>query len=256
MGSEKVKDKTKKKRSRGGRNRGKDKDISSKEETEHKEPTELGSKETTPDKTEEPIEYIPAPLPKINPWTKTIKSQAESANIKTDTDHNLGKNQENVGQLEKSKKADNNVKQVLAASKENPWIKPSDDKLVETTNVDTTLSAKVIKVSETVNKKKSSRRKTKHKDGPDGGAVRDGDSVPPSSFMDEDGKENQDTNNLTNSKNVKNTEAVKKKKKKRERKEWKIAPELIKTKTTKPKEVGSLRKGKGINDEGKKKNKK
>merc|ERR1712228_554892 len=183
-----------KKRSRGGRNRGKDKDISSKE------------------KTEEPIEYIPAPLPKINPWTKTIKSQAESANIKTDTDHNLGKIQENVGQLEKSKKADNNVKQVLAASKENPWIKPSD-KLVETTNVDTTLSAKVIKVSETVNKKasnfgednstwptlgleknkkKSSRRKTKHKDGPDGGAVRDGDS-PPSSFMDEDGKENQDT---------------------------------------------------------------
>jgi len=274
--SEKVKDKTKKKRSRGGRNRGKDKDISSKEETEHKEPTELGSKETTPDKTEEPIEYIPAPLPKINPWTKTIKSQAESATIKTDTDHKLGKNQENVGQLEKSKKADNNVKQVLAASKENPWIKPSDDKLVETTNVDTTLSAKVIKVSETVNKKasnfgednstwptlgleknkkKSSRRKTKHKDGPDGGAVRDGDSVPPSSFMDEDGKENQDTNNLTNSKNVKNTEAVKKKKRKREKKEWKIAPELIKTKTTKPKEVGSLRKGKGINDEGKKKNK-
>merc|ERR1712058_137279 len=125
------------------------------------------------------------------------------------------------------------VKQVSAVLKENPWIKPSDDdKLVETTNIDTTLSAKVIKVSETVNKKasnfgednstwptlgleknkkKTSRRKTKHKDGSDSGAAREGDSVPCSSFMDDDGKENQDTNNLTNSKNVKNTEAVKKK---------------------------------------------
>merc|ERR1719187_1608908 len=38
----------------------------------------------------------------------------------------------------------------------------------------------------------------------------------------------------------------------REKKEWKIAPELIKTKSSKPKKVGSLREGKGINEENKK----
>jgi len=37
-----------------------------------------------------------------------------------------------------------------------------------------------------------------------------------------------------------------------EKKEWKIAPELIKTKSSKPKKVGSLREGKGINEENKK----
>ena len=37
-----------------------------------------------------------------------------------------------------------------------------------------------------------------------------------------------------------------------EKKEWKIAPELIKTKSSKPKKVGALRDGKGINDENKK----
>ena len=37
-----------------------------------------------------------------------------------------------------------------------------------------------------------------------------------------------------------------------EKKEWKIAPELIKTKSSKPKKVGTLREGKGINEENKK----
>ena len=37
-----------------------------------------------------------------------------------------------------------------------------------------------------------------------------------------------------------------------EKKEWKIAPDLIKTKSSKPKKVGSLREGKGINEENKK----
>merc|ERR1712201_63961 len=37
-----------------------------------------------------------------------------------------------------------------------------------------------------------------------------------------------------------------------EKKEWKIAPELSKTKSSKPKKVGSLREGKGINEENKK----
>merc|ERR1711892_823495 len=128
---------------------------------------------------------------------------------------------------------------------------------------------KVIKVSESVNKKASdfggdntvwptladqkpkkraSRKKVKNSDGSE--TTIDSGAASSLEFA-EDGKENQDIN-ISNNKNAKKTEVVKKKRRKREKKEWKIAPDLIKTKSSKPKKVGSLREGKGINEENKK----
>merc|ERR1711909_269796 len=74
--SEKVKDKDKPKK-RKSRRRNKDKEASPREALEKKDASVSGSKENTPDKVEEPIIYVPAPIPKTNPWTKGVTPQPE-----------------------------------------------------------------------------------------------------------------------------------------------------------------------------------
>eukprot|EP00092_Neocalanus_flemingeri_P019191 GFUD01020790.1.p1 GENE.GFUD01020790.1~~GFUD01020790.1.p1 ORF type:complete len:1187 (+),score=395.91 GFUD01020790.1:609-4169(+) len=290
--SEKVKDKErpKKRRSRGGRGRHKDKEASPREPLDKKDTPAGGSKETTPEKVDEPVEYVPAPLPKTNPWTKGITPQPEikEVNDTAPEPEQEVKTEEVKPKAEKKspkkKEVEKDTKDTPVAkdtpaqkplplgSKENPWKKNSEskDKPVEITKNEVPAAPKVIKVSESVNKKASdfggdnttwptlgkdnpakkkvSSRKIKNSDGSettvDSGAASSLDCG-------EDGKENQDTSNINNNKNAKKTEVVKKKKKKREKKEWKIAPELIKTKSSKPKKVGTLRDGKGINEENK-----
>jgi len=281
--SEKIKEKQpRKRRSRGGRGRNKDKESSPKEAVDKKDHANASSKETTPEKTEEPVEFVPAPLPKINPWTKSVTPQPESNETNNTADENRNSEDTEVKVVKKSSKKkesekdtkDKNVtKQAVLGSKLNPWKKSSEskDKPVDLSNNDVPATPKVIKVSESVNKKASdfggdnttwpslgqenmkkkvSVKKVKNSDGSettvDSGAASSLDFA-------EDGKENEDTSNITNNRNIKKTEAVKKKKKKREKKEWKIAPELIKTKSSKPKKVGSLKEGKGINEDNKNK---
>jgi len=278
--SEKVKERPpRKKRSRGGRGRNRaDKESSPKDALDKKDPAPIGSKETTPEKSEEPVEYVPAPLPKTNPWTKGVTPQPE---IKEPSDTAIDqevKTEDIKPKVEKKspkkKEAEKDIKEKPAqkplplGSKANPWKKNSDakEKSVDLTNNDVPEAPKVIKVSQSVNKKASdfggdnttwptlgeenTKKKSKKVRNSDGSA---NDSGAASSLdCAEDGKENQDTSNITNNKNAKKSEVVKKKKKKREKKEWKIAPELIKTKSSKPKKVGSLREGKGINEENKK----
>jgi len=276
--NEKVKDKERPKK-RKSRRRNKDKESSPREALDKKDVSVTCSKETTPDKVEEPVIYIPAPIPKINPWTKGVTPQPESGQSgevpseQTVTVEPLECKPKSLKKKEVTKdtkdKADS--KTVPLGPKENPWKKvvdknPSSADLI---NEDIPIAPKVIKVSDSVNKKasdfgsdstvwptlsdqkpkkRSSKKKVKNSDGSettiDSGAASSLDFA-------EDGKENQDVN-ITNNKNVKKTESVKKKKKRREKKEWKIAPELIKTKSSKPKKVGSLREGKGINEENKK----
>lgn len=279
--SEKVKEKEKprKRRSRGGRGRNKDKETSPREAVDKKDAAISGSKETTPEKNEEPVEYVPAPPPKTNPWTKGLTPQPEAKEVSSTAPEKEVKSEEEKPKEEiKKKEVQKDVKEKPAqkplplVSKDNPWKKASDtiDTTADLTNKEVPAAPKVIKVSESVNKKasdfggdnttwptlgdekpkkRSSRKKVKNSDGSettiDSGAASSLDFA-------EDGKENQDTVNITNNKNAKKTEVVKKKKRKREKKEWKIAPELIKTKSSKPKKVGALRDGKGINEENKK----
>merc|ERR1712106_51571 len=57
--------------------RGKDKEASPREALDKKDASASGSKETTPEKIEEPVVYVPAPPPKTNPWTKGLTPQPE-----------------------------------------------------------------------------------------------------------------------------------------------------------------------------------
>jgi len=275
--SEKVRDKDKPKK-RKSRRRNKDKETSPREALDKKDASVSGSKETTPDKVEEPIIYIPAPLPKTNPWTKGVTPQPEVKENSDSLEHAVEPIIESKPKPSKKKEVKKDTKEqqletkpLPLGTKENPWKKVVDKNTtsVDLKHEDFPAAPKVIKVSESVNKKasdfgsdntvwptlgdqkpkkKSNKKKVKNSDGSettvDSGAASSLDFA-------EDGKENQDVN-ITNNKNVKKTEAVKKKKKRREKKEWKIAPELIKTKSSKPKKVGSLREGKGINEENKK----
>jgi len=287
--SEKVKDKEKprKRRSRGGKGRNKDKESSPREALDKKDTSAAGSKETTPEKNDEPVEFVPAPPPKTNPWTKGVTPQPETKDdpdattatapeqdVKTEeTKPKVVKKSPKKKEVEKDTTEKPAQKVLALGSKANPWKKSSDSKdtpVDDLTKNDVPAAPKVIKVSDSVNKKASdfggdnttwptlgeegtkkkiSTKKVKNSDGSettvDSGAASSLDFA-------EDGKENQDTSNITNNRNAKKSEAVKKKKKKREKKEWKIAPELIKTKSSKPKKVGTLREGKGINEENKK----
>jgi len=281
--SEKVRDKEKqpRKRRRGGKGRGKDKEASPREALDKKDASASGSKETTPEKIEEPVVYVPAPPPKTNPWTKGLTPQPEVKEttdtaiakeiITVETKPKVDKTPPKKKEIEKEIKEKPAQKPLPLGSKDNPWKKTSDnnDNTVDLKTEEVPAAPKVIKVSESVNKKASdfggdntvwptladqkpkkraSRKKVKNSDGSE--TTIDSGAASSLEFA-EDGKENQDIN-ISNNKNAKKTEVVKKKRRKREKKEWKIAPDLIKTKSSKPKKVGSLREGKGINEENKK----
>merc|ERR1712154_706881 len=131
--NEKVKDKERPKK-RKSRRRNKDKESSPREALDKKDVSVTCSKETTPDKVEEPVIYIPAPIPKINPWTKGVTPQPESGQSgevpseQTVTVEPLECKPKSLKKKEVTKdtkdKADS--KTVPLGPKENPWKKVVD----------------------------------------------------------------------------------------------------------------------------------
>ena len=215
--SEKVRDKDKPKK-RKSRRRNKDKETSPREALDKKDASVSGSKETTPDKVEEPIIYIPAPLPKTNPWTKGVTPQPEVKENSDSLEHAVEPIIESKPKPSKKKEVKKDTKEqqletkpLPLGTKENPWKKVVDKNTtsVDLKHEDFPAAPKVIKVSESVNKKasdfgsdntvwptlgdqkpkkKSNKKKVKNSDGSettvDSGAASSLDFA-------EDGKENQ-----------------------------------------------------------------
>jgi len=264
--SEKLRDKDKprKKRSKGSKNRIKEKESSPAEGVENNDAVPVSSKE---DIQEVPVEYVPAPLPKTNPWNKNLNTTTHEKNADINENKTLYPSEDKgIDSFKKTTKEEQKI------NKDNPWKKTNSDKTEEIVdNKEAPSAPKLIKVSDTVNRKASDFgednstwptlsvdkqiKQIKKK----GKKLAESEVISNESAskkcMDDVGKENQDTTSMLNSLNNKKTEAVKKKKRKREKKEWKNASDLIKTKSSKPKssKVGSLKDGKGINDETKKK---
>jgi len=224
------------------------------------------------------IEYVPAPPPKTNPWKKSSIEEPVNMVMASFQSSSQGKDKDAATKVDKkSKTKASEVKEVkmsqqevkaLLNTKSNPWKKVDEkagDKSKDAKDiVGDSKDAKVFKASgdaskktpelssantwptlkkpepssnpPKVNVKKTSQaKKVKNSDGSettvDSGAASSLDLA-------EEGKENQDTNNLVNNKTTEATD-IKKKKKRRgvDKREWKIAPELVKTKSQKPKRL-------------------
>lgn len=197
----------------------------------------------TPSKSEEPVEFVPAPPPKTNPWKKPTKQEAADPDNANTTSASSEPADKPKPKTERKKKlSEREVKEKTDQGnqnpKGNPWKKVEAAKEPEVPS-----SPKVIKVEkksgepsswpklgEEKNKKK---KKTSENWSGDSGAASSLDTA-------EEGKENQD-NNTNTIKDTKKSDATKRKTKKREKNQWKDAPDLIKTTSRKPKKVGALK---------------
>jgi len=213
------------------------------------------SKEVTPEKDDvgkEEIEYVPAPPPKTNPWKKPVTESASETSLKETSQPKV----EEKSQVTEKLKVENPKPRQVVESKQQPVSKSNPWKKLEK-------STKAVdeEVGEDVEKKESKGQNSttwptlalkpnskggKKKEGGEGGFV---------ASLDE-GKENQDTSNYNNnhlkSNNNNNTNNADDAKKRRRRgkgvdkKEWKVAPDLIKTKSNKPKRLKEGKEGRGV----------
>merc|ERR1719341_1584808 len=211
------------------------------------------SKEITPEKDEvdkEEIEYVPAPPPKTNPWKKPVVEQAApEKSLKPSSDANTVDVAVVTEKLKPEKPA--KVKPVIvegkqqqqAVSKSNPWKKLEK-------------SSKAVDEEDAVGEEKEGEKK-----GEKGSSTWPTLALKPSKKKGEEassveeGKENQDTSNINNNNHLKsnnnmnNSDDSKKRRRKGrgvEKKEWKVAPDLIKTKSNKPKRLKRLKEGRGV----------
>merc|ERR1719234_2259076 len=220
-------------------------------------------KEITPEKDEvdkEEIEYVPAPPPKTNPWKKPVVEQAAPApekSLKPSSDAKKTVDDVTIvvteDKLKKPEKPIVKVKPIIgegkqqqqqAVSKSNPWKKlDKSSKAVDEEDAggdgDVEGERKGEKGSSTW---PTLALKTSKKKGEEASSV-------------EEGKENQDTSNINNNNHLKsnnnmnNSDDSKKRRRKGrgvEKKEWKVAPDLIKTKSNKPKRLKEGKEGRGV----------
>lgn len=214
------------------------------------------SKEITPEKDEvdkEEIEYVPAPPPKTNPWKKPVvdkavseKSSKPSNDAKT-IDVSAVTEKLKPEKTTKVKPATGEIKQQQAVSKSNPWKKLEKSSKA----VDEEVGGGEAGEDERKGEKGSNTWPTlalkpskKKKEGEEVSSV-------------EEGKENQDTSNINNNhlksnnnnNNLNNSDDSKKRRRKGrgvEKKEWKVAPDLIKTKSNKPKRLKEGKEGRVV----------
>merc|ERR1719237_1169197 len=213
------------------------------------------SKEITPEKDEvdkEEIEYVPAPPPKTNPWKKPVvdqpvpeKSSKASSDAKT-VDVTVVTEKLKPEKTTKVKPSTGESKQQQTVSKSNPWKKLEKSSKA----VDEEVGGGEAGEDERKGEKGSSTWPTlalkpskKKKEGEEVSSV-------------EEGKENQDTSNINNNhlksinnNNMNNSDDSKKRRRKGrgvEKKEWKVAPDLIKTKSNKPKRLKEGKEGRGV----------
>jgi len=200
------------------------------------------SKEPSPPesvKTDAEKEFVPAPLPKSNPWKKSSsnKSDINTEGVSDRQKPKAERKKKNSERDTKEHTVPTQSKSHHHHSRGNPWKK-----------VEVSVDMEGDKEQE--QETKATKEEQKEGEGGSwpkpgeekpvkGKRVKSGDSADSgaaSSLETEEGKE--ENNRISQEKN---NDASKKKKKKREKKEWKDAPELIKTQSRNPKKTGQSR---------------